>query len=349
MHEEGNPASSDFGIRALPAWRFHFPKVTRRRVQFALIGIVLGLGVPVVISLLGYLFAPRGKLPFPDFLLNEVRIYGSFYVILTILSSYLLGAVGFYVGAARGWLRTQNEALVPLVERMAVLQDLSRQISSTLDPNGVLTSVVEATTKLLGGDLSELLLSKPGGDRLESQATAGIGASRAGPPSRPMEETLSGAVLRGGKPVLEGDIQGTESREAEWARTEGIHAYIGVPLFSHEEAVGVLHCVSKVPDRFSQADIEIMEALSAQVAVALDNARSFDEAKRKSAQIANLNQINRKLTSVLNMGEVLGNIQDASRELVSGVHTDVYLIRPIGSARGGNSETREPLLRGRRR
>ena len=318
----------------MPAWRFHFPKVTRRRVQFALIGIVLGLGVPVVMFLLGYLFVSRGKLPFPDFFLNEVRIHGSFYVILTILSSYLLGAVGFYVGAARGWLRTQNEALVRLVERMAVLQDLSRQISSTLDPNGVLTSVVEATTKLLGGDLSELLLLKPGGDRLESQATAGIGAARAGPPTHPMEETLSGAVLRGGKPVLKGEIQGTELREAEWARTEGIHAYIGVPLFSHEEAVGVLHCVSRVPDRFSQADIELMEALSAQAAVALDNARSFDEAKRKSAQIANLNQINRKLTSVLNMGEVLGNIQDASRELVSGVHTDVYLIVQSG-AQGG--------------
>jgi GAF domain-containing protein len=64
-----------------------------------------------------------------------------------------------------------------------------------------------------------------------------------------------------------------------------------------------------------------VSSLAAQAAVAIENASVFEEVRRKSAQLAKLNAINRKLISPFDLGSIL----EASKELVGGYYTVIYL------------------------
>ena len=286
----------------------------------------MGLGTPVGLYLLRLLVVFRGRLGPLDFALNEYHVHGGVYLLLTILSSYLLGAIGFYVGAARGWMAVQNEALTQLVDRLTVLQDLNRQISSTLDSGSVFSSVARAAMRLLNGDRSDLFLLTVDGEGLELKATFGS------PPTTSKSVTtlpIPGpleTVVREGRPVLVNqDGKSAEWRESDGSGDRGFQACIAVPLSLHNRVAGALVCYSGTPNRFVESDIELMEALSAQAAVALENSRSFDEARQKSEQIARLNEINRTLSRVLEPERVLKRILETSEALVKWVHAGLYL------------------------
>ncbi|MBI2881182.1 MAG: response regulator [Candidatus Tectomicrobia bacterium] len=90
---------------------FHLPKVTGRRILFAAAGMVLGLGVPVGTYLLRLFVVFRGTVAPIEFFLYEFRVHSPFYLYMTVASSLILGAIGFYVGAAKGWLSQQRVAL----------------------------------------------------------------------------------------------------------------------------------------------------------------------------------------------------------------------------------------------
>ena len=172
-------------------------------------------------------------------------------------------------------------------ERLVVLHDLSRQISSTLDPERVLGSIVRGAVELLNADRSRLFLLSPDGKNLQPRASFGsIPDPPGGPPVLPVGGPPSGVVAQEGKPVIIEDIQREVTwGEPGWARTEGLHAYIAVPLVVRGEVAGVLNCVSKTPNRFQQSDVNLMEALAANAVIALENARVFEELRDAQAQL----------------------------------------------------------------
>ncbi|MFQ5912277.1 MAG: GAF domain-containing protein, partial [Nitrospinota bacterium] len=217
-------------------------------------------------------------------------------------------------------------------ERLAVLQDLSRPISSQQDLEGVLTSIVQGAVKLLEGDRSRLFLLSPDGKNLESKASFGaIPDPPGGVPALPVQGTLAGAAAVGRKPLFVSDVQqDARWRELDWARKQGVHAYIVAPLVLHAEVAGVLSCLSRNPNKFDESDIHLMEALAAHAAIALANARGFDEVRRKSAQIAKLNEINCNLSSTLDLDELLENIFGNAKQLIEGLRVGVWLLNREG-------------------
>jgi diguanylate cyclase (GGDEF)-like protein len=59
-----------------------------------------------------------------------------------------------------------------------------------------------------------------------------------------------------------------------------IHSWLGVPLLVHGRAIGLLAIDSKESHHFTPDDIELVMAFAGQVAVAIENARLFDEVQQ---------------------------------------------------------------------
>ncbi len=91
--------------------RFRFPKLTLRRILFGLAGMVLGLFVPIGTYLLRLFVVFRGTQAPVDLFFYELRTHSSFYLDMTIAGALILGALGFYIGAAKGWLSQQRDEL----------------------------------------------------------------------------------------------------------------------------------------------------------------------------------------------------------------------------------------------
>ncbi|MBI2882162.1 MAG: PAS domain S-box protein [Candidatus Tectomicrobia bacterium] len=190
-----------------------------------------------------------------------------------------------------------------MARRLNALLELSRQISATLDPQGVLDSFVEAAAKLVDADWSRLFQLSPDGKALHGKALYSIiPAPSDYPDSRPTDGSLTGFVARKRRAAVVGDIQ-KDPRwfTPDWAREEDIHAYVGIPLIVRGQVVGVLNCLSKTPDKFGKFDCELLETLSAHAAIALQNARAFEEVRAHSKRQEALRRVTRDITGNLDL------------------------------------------------
>ncbi|MFQ5693698.1 MAG: GAF domain-containing protein, partial [Nitrospinota bacterium] len=110
----------------------------------------------------------------------------------------------------------------------------------------------------------------------------------------------------------------------------GLRSLLNVPILSEGECIGFLNVGSEEVDAFTKGHVELLRSVADHLAIAMKNARAFGEVRRKSAQIARLNEINRELSSALDLDEVLENIVQTSRELIGGIHIGLYLLDDEG-------------------
>jgi HD-GYP domain-containing protein (c-di-GMP phosphodiesterase class II) len=61
---------------------------------------------------------------------------------------------------------------------------------------------------------------------------------------------------------------------------EGFHTYLGLPLISKGEVLGVLEIMRRVPRDFDQDWLDFVEALAGQVAIAINNAEMYEKLQR---------------------------------------------------------------------
>jgi GAF domain-containing protein len=87
---------------------------------------------------------------------------------------------------------------------------------------------------------------------------------------------------------------------------------MAVPMVVAGQVLGVLDVQSEQVNRFSETDINIQTTLASQVAVALQNARSFAQVRKQAEREAMLNAISQKIQSATSVEAVL---QIAAREL----------------------------------
>lgn len=125
------------------------------------------------------------------------------------------------------------------------------------------------------------------------------------------EQSLVARAARSRQPVVVNDVRS----DPGWLPNPMLpdtRAELAVPLLVGDELLGVLDAQADHTDAFSQEDINIQTTLAAQVATALQNARSFTRAQRQAEREALLNAISQKIQSATSVEAVL---QIAAREL----------------------------------
>ncbi len=92
---------------------------------------------------------------------------------------------------------------------------------------------------------------------------------------------------------------------------------MALPIVKDSETLGALVIAdSRRPQRFGEADAAIAELLGAQLAVAIENARHFEEARRRAGQMALLNEITRASLSAADFRAMLQTLSDRLGELL---------------------------------
>ncbi len=105
----------------------------------------------------------------------------------------------------------------------------------------------------------------------------------------------------------------------------GEKATLSVPLVCGDEVFGVLDVAeSRYPRRFTADEVRLAEAIGTQAALAIRNARAFDEAERRNADLATLLGVAATLTSAVDRGSVLAAIARHLREALGSTSAEVY-------------------------
>jgi GAF domain-containing protein len=87
-------------------------------------------------------------------------------------------------------------------------------------------------------------------------------------------------------------------------------SWVGIPLRSQDQVIGVLSVQSLQPNAFSDHDVEFLSTLANQLAVAVEKARLFREREQRLAELNVINQIGNIVNSTLDLEQMLGDVHN---------------------------------------
>ena len=110
-----------------------------------------------------------------------------------------------------------------------------------------------------------------------------------------------------------------------------IRSYAGVPVRNKGRLVGFINLDSPEPDFFSSELSYSLHVFADQAAVAIENARLYDAARRRAEEMSILNRIGMSLTAGVSMDQVLVSLFEACRQVLP---IDVFSVALYDRAAG---------------
>ena len=180
---------------------------------------------------------------------------------------------------------TREQAIESLRRRNAdleVLYETVKDLSSTLSVERVLQRLLDRTLQHLEAEIGSILLLGDD-DRLRVMVSHGLPSDVVERTEMKIGEGISGHVALHGQPLIVEDVEAhptfrRRNRERYYTAT-----LISAPLVRNGVLLGVININNKTNrDAFEPHDLRLLEAIAAHAAVALGNARKYEDTLRLS-------------------------------------------------------------------
>jgi PAS domain S-box-containing protein len=208
--------------------------------------------------------------------------------------------------------------------QLEALRQVSLGLAAQVDLDALLRSIVARAVALLKGTGGGLYLYRPEQDVLEWTATIGPHLAPTGAILR-RGESLSGKVWKSGEPILVDDYQHWEGRAAIH-EDYPFRSAVGVPVLWGGEFLGVLNVLAFSPHTFSPADAELLSLFATQAAIAIENARLFEQEREQRELSKALEEAAAAVSSTLDLEQVLDRILEQVERVIAGDAFSILLI-----------------------
>jgi HD-GYP domain-containing protein (c-di-GMP phosphodiesterase class II) len=168
-------------------------------------------------------------------------------------------------------------------EQLELLMEFSSILNSTLDTARVRELAMKATCKLLDSEGATLYLVDSEKNELYFETIVGSVASEQLKQIRLQidETSVAGTVALYRKSMIVNDAakEKRHNKKAEEKSKNRTRTLVCVPVESHGKLLGVLQALNKLQGEFLDSDQKLLETLSNQVAIAVENALLFENLK----------------------------------------------------------------------
>jgi len=174
-----------------------------------------------------------------------------------------------------------------LLERIACLYRIDQAILSQSALKIVLRQVAQETRAALAVDAASILVKKEPQHRLETGASVGFANTVSEDACLRLDEGVVGCALMQRKPITIPDIQSEEIEFArrEMARAEGFHGYACCPIIIKGHFEGVLEVFKREAVAPDSSELEFLQSLAAQTAIAIDNVTAFTQLQTSNEKL----------------------------------------------------------------
>ena len=208
-----------------------------------------------------------------------------------------------------------EEAITQRAAELATVARVSSTAATILDTDKLLQEVSNLTKELFNLYHSHIYLLNETGDTLVLAAGAGEAGKQmvAEKRSIPLDskQSLVARAARNRQGVITNDVR-AEDGFLPNPLLPDTRSELAVPLLVGDTVLGVFDVQSDRVNRFNPEDVNIQSTLASQIAIALQNARSFTRTQRQAERESMLNAIGQKIQSATTVEAVL---QIAAREL----------------------------------
>ena len=283
-------------------------------------------------GLASYLGAPlvaKGRV------LGSIGIFGTTTHQPTIEEVELLTTIANQIGVAieNARLHEQtDEKLQHRVAELSALNAIAASLTSTLDLDEVLESIVTRVAQVMGARICTIRLVE--GDELTIGAAVGYRDEPSRQHTIKIDERLA-RIVRDQKPLLIEDLWKAEDipqRRRDRAEHEEVHAFLGVPMISREKTIGILSIYREEPHHFREEEVTLLSTVANQTAVAIERARLHERVREHAEDLEGLVQERTKELRAIH-AELLRSAKLAALgQLAAGVAHE--LNNPLGAISG---------------
>jgi diguanylate cyclase (GGDEF)-like protein len=207
--------------------------------------------------------------------------------------------------------------------QLALLEEVSRQITDSFDEKEILQRTLKAVVDKLG--YAEATISLMGDDD-DLEIAAIIGTEELGdqPDYRQkMGKDIIGHVAQIREPYLMDDI----SKDPYFFSSTKRHgSAVGIPMLDKNVLLGVLYVRSSTQSEFDYDDMRTLQTLADQIATALQKARLYTRTQEHLQVMTALQSISHAVSSSLELDKILQNVIWLLKESFEYTYISIYLL-----------------------
>lgn len=240
---------------------------------------------------------------------SKDRIYGTLniakkeFLDITPFERIFFNSVGQIIsgGLDRVYLYLEN---LRRIEEQKTLYLISQEIASKLELDVILRKIIESAVELLGAEAGEITLWDGRKQNYSIAIVHGLPDSLVGREFYPPWSGIVGEIISKKVPVLFEDYENHPERLKELDEYH-FKEVLGVPLIVREMIIGAMVVRTSDPKRhFKQKEIDLLFNFAHQAAIAIGNARLYEDSLTKIKQLTTLYEIGKTLSSTLDIDEL---------------------------------------------
>ena len=217
-------------------------------------------------------------------------------------------------------------------DRLRVLLDVNNVLVSSRELPELFRGIVLTLERVIHHDYTSLALLDPASGLLKIHALDFPG--RPGyfkqEMTVPLEASPSGQCFTSSKPLLARgeEIDRFPSEPIHILRREGVQAICCVPLITHGKTLGTLNMASRNAEAFPQQDLELLQQVAGQIAIAVENALAFKQIDALKDKLSEEKlYLEEEIRSEFNFEEIVGESAVLKRAL-----GQIELVAPTGTS-----------------
>lgn len=173
-----------------------------------------------------------------------------------------------------------------------ILNRINRALTSTLNYEEVLILILQEVNGILGVEAASVSLVDEAARELVFEYAVGDGAAAVRGLRLPLGCGVVGWVVEHGEPALVADTRADPRFYEEVDRRSGFQSrsILCAPLKKGDRVIGAIEALNKLEGSFTENDLRLLIGVADQAAVAIENARLYQQVKRQTEELAARNQ-----------------------------------------------------------
>lgn len=214
------------------------------------------------------------------------------------------------------------------------LIDIARDLASTLDLDILLSRIVHAAAEISGSEAASILLYDDTSRQLYFQVSTNLDASTRRGLLVPLEGSIAGWIVNNRKPVR---ISNAHEDPRFFPKVETATGFLtesllGIPLITKNKVVGVLEALNKHKGKFTDTDESMLLVLGAQAAVAIENARLFQQSDLISEFVHELRTPLSSLSTATYLLMRPEMSQEQRDQIINNIHNETMRLNALASS-----------------
>jgi diguanylate cyclase (GGDEF)-like protein len=214
------------------------------------------------------------------------------------------------------------------IAHLKMLQSLTGKLNRLNDVREIGDAIAAELRSLVDYHNCRVFVSD--GDELVPVAFLGELTSATEPQSLDLLRTRIGVGITGRCAELGESIAVADAANCEFGRqiegTEAIEeSLLAVPLRYGTRVVGVVVVSQLGLNQFDEDDVRLLEVLAGHAAVAVENARLYESARREAESATALLEFGRELATLVDLDDIAGRVTKLSAEILDSRNTSFYL------------------------